>query len=133
MAEISIKEWVKNFKEGRYNSPSRGVQIEAGWYDWFCKDTSLANKTKELGNKLLSILDSPKFDNDKCYVWFKNNCPMLGPLFDDFRIADLESGDTMYTIAHLNEGSHGEHAHWEVWGRENSFNEPLVNGNPTDG
>ena len=129
MAEICIKEWLKAFKEGEFDSKSRFVQIEAGWYDWFCSDTALAAKTKMLGGKLATIVGSPKFDIEKTYVWFKNNCPMVGPLYDDFRIADIETGDTMYTIQHLNKGSHRcEHAHWEVWGRENNFKEPLVDG-----
>ena len=129
MAEICIKEWLKAFKEGEFDSKSVGVQIEAGWYDWFCSDIALAAKTKMLGGKLATIVGSPKFDIEKTYVWFKNNCPMCGPLYDDFRIADIESGDTQYTIAHLNKGSHRcEKAHWEVWGRENDFKEPLVEG-----
>lgn len=47
--EISIREWVVRFNDGKYESSDVKTQIEAGWYDWFCKDSSLANKTKRMG------------------------------------------------------------------------------------
>ena len=47
------------------------------WYDWFCKDTSLKRKGEALLKKLKLIASSNKFDNDKCYVFFKNNCPCV--------------------------------------------------------
>ena len=129
MSNISITIWAEDFTAGKYQSKSTYVQVEAGWYDWFCQDSSLAAKTQFLGGKLMTILNSKKFDNDKTYVWFKNNCPVVGPLYDDLRIADLETDDVIYTIQHLNKGSHGcKEAHWEVWGRENGFKENLVNG-----
>ncbi len=129
MKEISITEWVMDFTAGMYDSKDVSTQIDAGWYDWFCSNEALAAKTQFLGHKLMTILDSKKFDNDKTYVWFKNNCPGYGPLYDDFRIADLETGDVIFTIQHLNKGSHGsEKAHWEVYGRENGFKEAIANG-----
>ena len=129
MAEISIKDWLVNFNRGAYDSKSHFVQIEAGWYDWFCKDSSLASKTKKLGKKLASLVGSPKFDIEKTYVWFKNNCPFIGPLYDDFRIADLETGNTRYTVAYMPKGSHGcQDAHWELYGIDNGFKEPIVEG-----
>ena len=36
-------------------SADKRVQIDAGWYDWFCKDTSLVNKTKRMGNIIKQI------------------------------------------------------------------------------
>lgn len=124
MDEINIKTWIENFDKGEYDCPSRLTQIQAGWYDWFCKDSSLANKTKALGTKLKQIVGSKKIDTEKQYVWFKNNCPMSGPLYDDFRIADMESGDTVYTIVPRS----GHTGKAEVWGRENDFKCPLVEG-----
>lgn len=133
MSNISITEWVGKFNNGDFSSKDTHTQIEAGWYDWFCNDFALAGKTRFLGNKLLTILDSKKFDNDKTYVWFKNNCPCTGPLYDDFRVADLETDDVIYTVQHLEQGSHGcGEAHWEVYGRENHFETPLVNGSWAD-
>lgn len=96
--EITLRNWIQNFNQGMYASKDRDVQIRAGWYDWFCKDTSLANKTKKMGSIIKQIKEGGKVDFDKWYVWFKNNCPMSGPLYDDFRFADLENGDVQFTI-----------------------------------
>ena len=49
------------------------------------KDTSLTNKTKKMGNIIKQIKPGGKVDLETSYVWFKNNCPINGPLYDDFR------------------------------------------------
>src|SRR5574343_565364 len=97
-SRMSIRQWVENFDNGLYADKSTDTQIEAGWYDWFCKDRSLQRKTVYLGKKLKVLLKSKKFDQDKCYVFFKNNCPVSGRLYDDFRICDIETGNVIYTI-----------------------------------
>lgn len=125
--EMNIVEFAKKFANGEFDAKDFNTQVKAGWYDWFCKTESLANKTRYLGKKVLAIMDSKKFDKEKCYVFFKNNCPCVGPLYDDFRICDLKSGDVLWCVQHLEKGSHGsEKAHWEVYGED--FNEPKVNG-----
>ena len=100
---INISTWIDNFLKGRYDkkesfNDDAKTQIEAGWYDWFCKDSSLANKTKRMGNIIAKLSKGGKVDLDNNYVWFKNNCPLNGPLYDDFRFADLETGDVQMTI-----------------------------------
>lgn len=130
MSEICIREWAERFKAGKYDSRSTATQCEAGWFDWFCKSESLAAKTKLLGKRLMSIIGSPMFDPEKTYVWFQNNCPVNGPLYDDFRIADIETGDTLFVISHLERGSHGcDKAHWEVLSVKGGFSAPVVSGN----
>ncbi len=94
---ISIREWVAAFEAGAFDSPDRRTQCEAGWYDWFCRDTSLANKTRRMGSIVRKVRGG-KVDIDRCYVWFKNNCPLNGPLYDDFRFADRETGEVQFTI-----------------------------------
>ena len=69
-----------------------------GFFDWFCKDSSLPNKAKVLFAKLKSLVRSGKFDPTKCYVFFKNNCPCSGGLYDDLRICDIESGDVLFNV-----------------------------------
>lgn len=73
-------------------------KIEAGWYDWFCRDTSLKNKTKKMGNIIKQIKVGGRVNLAETYVWFKNNCPMSGPLYDDFRIANIKDGATQLVI-----------------------------------
>lgn len=100
---ISIKEWIDKFLSGEFDkkdsfSEDIKTQIQAGWYDWFCKDSSLAAKTKKMGNIVRQIKSGGKVNLDNWYVWFKNNCPLNGPLYDDFRFAKLDTGDVQMTI-----------------------------------
>ena len=94
-----------------------------GFFDWFCKDSSLKNKAKVLFAKLKSVVRSGKFDPTKTYVFFKNNCPGCGKLYDDFRICDIETGHVLYTVSPSNGRGKAE-----VWGVDNDFEEPLVCG-----
>lgn len=96
--KLTLKEWIHDFNEGNFDSPDKTTQIEAGWYDWFCKDTSIKNKTKRMGNIIKQIKPSGKVDLDTSYVWFKNNCPLHGPLYDDFRIADIETNNNLFVV-----------------------------------
>jgi hypothetical protein len=57
--KININQWIEKFNNGEYNNPDRSTQCAAGWYDWFCNDSSLAGKTKSLGKKLIAISKSP--------------------------------------------------------------------------
>lgn len=96
--DTPVREWINNFNEGKYQSNDFKTQCEAGWYDWFCRDTSLAAKTKRMGSIIKQVKDGGKVNLDNEYVWFKNNCPCDGPLYDDFRFADIESGEVLLTI-----------------------------------
>lgn len=92
------------------------------WYDWFCDERYLPQKSEKLMGKLLEIVNSPKFDKEKTYTFFKNNCPMWKPgTYDDFRICDIETGNVIYCVANIDKGN------WEVFG-EGSWSEPLVKG-----
>lgn len=81
-----------------YETDSSGDVGLSAWYDWFCRESSLRNKTKFLVNRLKTIVDSPKIDKDRMYVFFKNNCPVYGSLYDDFRICDLETGEVLFCV-----------------------------------
>lgn len=94
---MSINEWMRRFYNGDWDTTDVDVQIEAGWYDWFCKDSSLRNKTLRVG-RILCDIDPAKVNYRTMYVWFKNNCPLNGPLYDDFRFADLETGEVQFTV-----------------------------------
>lgn len=123
MKEITLREWIKNFNEGAYESMDIQTQSEAGWYDWFCRDTSLRNKTKRMGNIIKQIKDGGRVDLDKTYVWFKNNCPMSGPLYDDFRIANINSNEIQLVIQI---DSPWENEKYAVYSVENEFEKPAL-------
>lgn len=128
MAEISIKQWIENYNSGKYDSQDVKVQCEAGWYDWFCRDKSLWGKTKRLAPKVKQLAKSSKIDVDNWYVWFKNNYPMFGSLYDDIHFTDIKTGDTIYTIAFVKKDEQTV----ELWGKENNFKCPLVTGHWKD-
>ena len=95
---INLHAWIGSFLIGDYDSEDVKTQIKAGWFDWFCKDSSLKNKTKRMGNIIVQLKEGGKVNFKNWYVWFKNNCPLNGPLYDDFRFADLETGYVQFTI-----------------------------------
>jgi hypothetical protein len=97
------------------------------WYDWFCRKALLRAKGDRLLEKLGEIAESTKFDNDKCYVFFKNNCPCVGSLYDDFRICDKETGDVLYCVIPRS-GHKCDKGHAQVYGVDNDWSEPLVDG-----
>ena len=96
--KLNVSRWIDEFNEGNFADADIKVQILAGWYDWFCKDSSLVNKTKRMGNIIKKIKDGGKVNMTDWYIWFKNNCPLNGPLYDDFRFADIETGEVQFTI-----------------------------------
>lgn len=96
--KMNVSRWIDEFNEGNFADADVKVQILAGWYDWFCKDSSLVNKTKKMGNIIKKVKDGGKVNMADWYIWFKNNCPLNGPLYDDFRFADIETGEVQFTI-----------------------------------
>ena len=103
------------------------------WYDWFCKDTSLVRKGKSLLSRLSRLYkvnektNNKNFDPNKTYVFFKNNCPCNGSLYDDFRICDIETKEVIWTII-PSSGYLDNYGGAELWGRVNDFKEPVVMG-----
>lgn len=124
MSNISIQNFITNFDNGVYDSDDYDTQCNAGWYDWFCKQSSLRNKTQLLGKKVKQLSASAKVDVNKHYVYFKNNCGNV--LYDDFRICSLDTGDVIYCV------SPNDHGKATVWGADNDFDAPLVNGSWKD-
>lgn len=110
----SITEWQNAYGKGAFNGPDVHDQIDAGWYDWFASDKSLPNKTKKLGYIISQIRPGGKVDLEGNYPWFKNNMPLSGPLYDDFRFADRETGDVQMTTQI---GSPWGGKKYQVWGR----------------
>ncbi len=119
MKNITIKELL--------STPEISINFMDLWYDWFCRESSLENKGKNLLKKLKLISSSKKFDNEKTYVFFKNNCPCVGSLYDDFRICDVETGNVLYTVVPAS-GFKCEKGKAIVYGHENNFQGALISG-----
>ena len=98
MKEMNVSQWQVKFANGDFAVNTFRTQVDAGWYDWFCKDSSLRDKTYKMGKIIAKVKPGGKVDLENWYVWFKNNCPMNGPLYDDFRFARMDTGDVMFTI-----------------------------------
>ncbi len=123
----NLAEQLKEFAEGKYNSPDFKTQCEAGWYDWFCVDAALASKTKRLYSALKSFMKVVPVDTKKTYVFFKNNCPCWAGLYDDFRICDLKTGDVIWTVSPRYPKTKDEFV-YSVWGSANNFVNAIFEG-----
>jgi len=121
---MSLREFRIRFLRGEFDSHDVQTQIKAGWYDWFCKDSALAKKTKRLGGVVIQLQDSSKLSLDSMYVFFKNNCPLQGRLYDDFRICDMETHNVEFTVTYKSPHEE-EGVYWAVYGRSNAFTLPL--------
>lgn len=125
----SISETIRAYRNGEYDKGRTGsdAKVKELWWDWFCKDSSLGNKGRSLLQKLNQIVDSKKIDADKTYVWFKNNCPLNGNLYDDFRISDIESDDVIYCIIPKS-GHECDEGKAQLYSREHGFETPVIEG-----
>lgn len=122
--KTTLKQQLEAFNQGKFIDSNGNESWCYNFYDWFCKDTSLKNKSEKLFKTVKRWVEKRNTDTDKVYVFFKNNCPMNGPLYDDFRICDIETGDVIYTV--IPKSGHSGLA--EVWGRQNEFQGALITG-----
>lgn len=128
---MTINEFLKYITDRDWTDKSFTASCKDGWYDWFCKDKSLSGKLKRMLPMIKRVAESSKVDKDTMYLFFKNNCPMMGPLYDDFRICSIENGDVLWTITpHEPRGDEGKHS--QIWGRENDFDGPILEGTKKD-
>jgi hypothetical protein len=98
----TLKEWVEMYDRGEFRHRDRGVMVDAGWYDWFCTDGSLSNRMEKMVGMVKAAAESPFIDSTKVRIFFKNNCPMVGPTYDSFSIVDMETGDVLYWVTAKN-------------------------------
>lgn len=108
-------------------------EVHDMWYDWFCSDASLVRKGRKLLTRIRAITPSPRFDATTHYAFFKNNCPMNGGLYDDFRICDIATGDVVFCVV-PSEGYSRTKGQACVWGKHPTTGEfgELVRGKWSD-
>ena len=93
---------------------------EHGWYDWFCSDASLKNRTKKFFTLIKGIEEGGKVDFG-WDAWFKNNCPCCGGTYDQLRISSEEQNEFVigYKEPYYEET-------WVVHSPQNDFEEPVA-------
>jgi hypothetical protein len=95
------------------------------WYDWVCKTSSLKNKTIKLMKQVVWFCDNIlEIDDNETFVLFKNNYPVNGNLYDNFRICNDKQNIPLFTFF----PSHGHKNikdKAQLWSIINDFKEPL--------
>ena len=114
MKKVSLAEQLNAFASGRIIDSEGDQNTCFNFYDWFCKDSALERKANILFPKVKKFIESTRVDILDTYVFFKNNCPVNGPLYDDFRICD-ENG-VLFTV--IPKCGHSGKA--EIWGKNDS-------------
>ena len=115
MKKVNLADQLNAFASGKIIDSSGDQNDCFNFYDWFCKDASLERKANALFPKVKKfIAANPEIDILSTYVFFKNNCPMNGPLYDDFRICNED--EVLFTV--IPKCSHSGKA--EIWGRNDS-------------
>lgn len=97
--KLTIQEWIKAWDEGKFNKPDVDTMIEAGWHDWFCKDQSLFTRLKKMVPMIRMVAESRLLGPQPQYVFFKNNCPLDGKLYDSFSVCNISDSAVQWWIA----------------------------------
>ena len=125
MAKTTLRQQLEAFDKGIYLDSDGENSWCFNFYDWFCKDEALKRKADTLFKQVKRfVAANPNIDQDKHYVFFKNNCPMYGPLYDDFRICSIDGGEVIYNVT----AKSGHTGKAEVYSRANGFDEPVRTG-----
>lgn len=97
-----------------------------GFYDWFCHDWALRERARRLLGVLRKIAKTgtKAFDPEKCYVFFKNNCPGQGALYDDLRICDKKSDHVLINVCP---------SRHEIWAESNDWDGPVFKSDRMSG
>jgi len=122
--KTTLKQQLESFTQGIYLDSNGEKSWCYTFYDWFCKDSSLKTKADKLFVQTQKFVDLMGIDQNKHYVFFKNNCPANGPLYDDFRICSIETGEVIWNVT-AKSGHTGEA---EVYWKEHGFDQPYATG-----
>jgi hypothetical protein len=97
--KYNIKQWIEKFDNGDFDNEDRKIQIEAGWYDWFCDDSELSDRLQYLGHIIKELSNSPRINIETTSVSFRNVCPLEFPLYDTINFnKGYNPNDTLYWI-----------------------------------
>jgi len=122
---MNITDFQIKYKEEEFEENDVSVQCSAGWYDWFCKTTSLKNKTKKLGKIIAKFKDNSTFKLDTSSIYFKNCYPINGNLYDLMGIKD-ENDKQIFAISfnalHIKQTFNKNIA---VYNDSNDYKEPI--------
>jgi hypothetical protein len=124
---MTLREFMDKYEDGCFADKSCKTMCEAGWCDWFCRDSALKGKLDRLYPKVKAAAQSKKINIDTMYVLFQNNCPGEGKLYDEFKICGIRSGKVIYAAVPRS-GHTCDKGRAELWGRENEFKGPIVTG-----
>jgi hypothetical protein len=122
--KVSLREQLAAFKAGNIMDADGTVTFCFNFFDWFCHDSSLENKANKLFPRVKTFAEKMGVNLDTTYCIFKNNCPVGGQLYDDFRICDRETGHVIWTVV----PKCGHSGQAEVWGTINSFQGAHLQG-----
>ena len=112
MTKVNLAAQLNAFASGQIMDSNGTIDSCFNFYDWFCKESSLERKANKLFPQVKKfIAANPDIDILSTYVFFKNNCPMRGPLYDDFRICN--ENEVLFTV--IPKCSHSGKA--EIWGK----------------
>lgn len=124
MTKANLKQQLEAFKQGRYLDSDGKESWCYNFFDWFCKDSSLEAKAKKLFHQTQKFVDLMGIDQEKHYVFFKNSCPMYGPLYDSFSICSIEGEGVAWWVT-AKSGHTGEA---EAFCSEKGFDKPYTTG-----
>ena len=97
--------------------------IAHGWYDWFCENDELRERAKAFFPIILGV-DADAKIKPEWHVWFKNNCPAVGDLYDDLRLSSELCNEMI--ITHNSPHDDAQNKPWVVYMPSNGYEEPVA-------
>lgn len=124
MKTTTLLDQLQAFDQGKYLDSDGNESWCYNFYDWFCNVILLRKKSDKLFRQVKKFVGVMGIDPTKYYVFFKNNCPFRGPLYDSFSICEIDTGHVVYWVT-AKSGHTGEA---EVCWSEKGFNDPYATG-----